>query len=110
MAVAQLQERRRTKLFLREDDFGRFVSCLVYIPRDRYNTGVRTRMAAILKDAFGGESVEFTARVSERALSRLQFVVRVPVGERVRHLDEAAARRPRAPARRGQPQLGRPAR
>ncbi|KGN40407.1 NAD-glutamate dehydrogenase [Knoellia aerolata] len=88
MAVAQLQERRRTKLFLREDDFGRFVSCLVYIPRDRYNTGVRTRMAAILKDAFGGESVEFTARVSERALSRLQFVVRVPVGERVRHLDE----------------------
>ena len=38
MAVTQLQERRRTKLFIREDDFGRFVSCLVYIPRDRYNT------------------------------------------------------------------------
>ena len=88
MAVTQLQERRRTKLFLREDDFGRFVSCQVYIPRDRYNTGVRTRMAAILKETFGGESVEFTARVSERALSRLQFVVRVPVGQRVRHLDE----------------------
>jgi len=88
MAVTQLQERRRTKLFLREDDFGRFVSCQVYIPRDRYNTGVRTRMAAILKDAFGGESVEFTARVSERALSRLQFVVRVPVGERIQPLDE----------------------
>ncbi|MFC7491651.1 MULTISPECIES: NAD-glutamate dehydrogenase [unclassified Knoellia] len=89
MAVTQLQERRRTKLFLREDDFGRFVSCQVYIPRDRYNTGVRTRMAAILKEAFGGESVEFTARVSERALSRLQFVVRVPVGERIQSLDEA---------------------
>ena len=90
MAVTQLQERRRTKLFLREDDFGRFVSCQVYIPRDRYNTGVRTRMAAILKDAFDGESVEFTARVSERALSRLQFVVRVPVGERIQSLDESA--------------------
>ena len=89
MAVTQLQERRRTKLFLRADDFGRFVSCQVYIPRDRYNTGVRTRMAAILKDTFGGESVEFTARVSERALSRLQFVVRVPAGQRVRELDEA---------------------
>lgn len=89
MAVTQLQERRRTKLFLREDDFGRFVSCQVYIPRDRYNTGVRTRMAAILKDAFHGESVEFTARVSERALSRLQFVVRVPVGERLQSLTES---------------------
>ena len=88
MAVTQLQERRRTKLFLREDDFGRFVSCQVYIPRDRYNTGVRTRMATILKDTFGGESVEFTASVSERALSRLQFVVRVPNGEHIRTLDE----------------------
>ena len=89
MAVTQLQERRRTKLFLREDDFGRFVSCQVYIPRDRYNTSVRTGMAAILKEAFGGESVEFTASVSERALSRLQFVVRVPAGEHIQTLDEA---------------------
>lgn len=89
MAVTQLQERRRTKLFIREDDFGRFVSCLVYIPRDRYNTGVRLRMADILTETFGGESVEFAARVSESALSRLQFVVRVPRGRRVRTLDRA---------------------
>ncbi len=89
MAVTQLQERRRTKLFIREDDFGRFVSCLVYIPRDRYNTNVRLRMAEILKDTFGGESVEFSARVSESALSRLQFVVRVPKDKRVRTLDRA---------------------
>ena len=89
MAVTQLQERRRTKLFIREDDFGRFVSCLVYIPRDRYNTNVRLRMADILKETFGGESVEFSARVSESALSRLQFVVRVPKGKRVRTLDRA---------------------
>ena len=87
MSVTQLQERRRTKLFIREDDFGRFVSCLVYIPRDRYNTNVRLRMADILKETFGGESVEFSARVSESALSRLQFVVRVPKGKRVRALD-----------------------
>ena len=89
MAVTQLQERRRTKLFIREDDFGRFVSCLVYIPRDRYNTAVRLRMADILTETFGGESVEFAARVSESALSRLQFVVRVPRGKRVRTLDRA---------------------
>ena len=89
MAVTQLQERRRTKLFIREDDFGRFVSCLVYIPRDRYNTAVRLKMADLLKDTFGGESVEFSARVSESALSRLQFVVRVAKGKRVRRLDRS---------------------
>jgi NAD-specific glutamate dehydrogenase len=89
MAVTQLQERRRTKLFIREDDFGRFVSCLVYIPRDRYNTAVRMKMADLLKGTFGGESVEFSARVSESALSRLQFVVRVERGKRIRRLDRA---------------------
>ncbi|MBR7743879.1 NAD-glutamate dehydrogenase [Phycicoccus sp. BSK3Z-2] len=87
LAVTQLQERRRTKLFVREDDFGRFASCLVFIPRDRYNTAVRTRMAAILEETFGGDDVEFSARVSESALARLQFVVRMPKGTTVRTLD-----------------------
>ncbi len=89
LAVTQLQERRRTKLFIREDDFGRFVSCMVFIPRDRYNTAVRTRMADILKETFGGEEVEFAARVSESALARLQFVVRVPHDRQVRTLDRS---------------------
>jgi glutamate dehydrogenase len=89
LAVTQLQERRRTKLFLREDDFGRFVSCLVYIPRDRYNTAVRVKMADILRETFGTDNVEFSARVSESALSRLHFVVRMPKGERIRSLTSA---------------------
>jgi glutamate dehydrogenase len=87
LAVTQLQERRRTKLFVREDDFGRFASCLVFIPRDRYNTAVRLRMADILKETFGGVDIEFSARVSESALARLQFVVRVARGGHVRTLD-----------------------
>ncbi|MBM6404381.1 NAD-glutamate dehydrogenase [Phycicoccus sp. CSK15P-2] len=89
LSVTQLQERRRTKLFIREDDFGRFASCLVFIPRDRYNTAVRVRMSDILKDTFGGAEVEFAARVSESALARLQFVVRVAKGRRIRTLDRA---------------------
>ncbi len=84
IAVTRLQERRHTRLFLREDDYGRYVSAIVYIPRDRYNTAVRLRMAEILKDAFKGESIEFSARVSESALSRIHYVVRMPKGERVR--------------------------
>ncbi len=89
MAVTQLQERRRTKLFLREDDFGRYVSALVYIPRDRYNTAVRVKMADILKETFTSDNVEFSARVSESALSRLHFVVRAAKGARIRSLSAA---------------------
>ena len=86
-AVVHLAERRRTRLFLRKDDYGRFMSCLVYLPRDRYNTAVRLRMDAILSRAFNGAGVEYTTRVSESSLARLHFVVRVPSGERLPDVD-----------------------
>ena len=110
MAVTQLQERRRTKLFIREDDFGRFVSCLVYIPRDRYNTGVRVRMADILKDTFGGR-VRRVQRAGQR-VGALPAAVRRPGAEGPAGADARPGRagRPRAAPRRGQPHLVRPPR
>ena len=92
-AVLHLQERRKTKLFLRRDRFGRFVSCLVYIPRDRYNTAVRLKMESILRQAFPGATVDFTTRVSESVLARLHFVVRVPSGESIPAVDQAVLER-----------------
>ena len=47
-AIFQLGERRRVRLFVRRDNFGRFLSCLVYIPRDRFNTRNRERIEEIL--------------------------------------------------------------
>ena len=61
-----LQERRQTRLYVRPDDYGRFLSCLVYLPRDGYTTAVRLKIESILKETFGGISVEFTTRVSDR--------------------------------------------
>ncbi len=81
VSVLHLQERRRTRLFVRRDDYGRFTSCLVYLPRDRYTTAIRLRLEEILRAAFGGESVDYTARVSESVLARLHFVVRTPKSE-----------------------------
>ncbi len=92
-SVLHLQERRKTKLFTRRDEFGRFVSCLVYLPRDRYNTTVRLRIEAILLDAFGGETIDNTTRVSESTLARLHFVVRMPSGRDIPEVDEAALER-----------------
>ncbi len=91
-AVLPLQERRTTKLFLRHDDFGRFVSCVVFLPRDHYNTSVRLRMAEVLRRTFGGSSVDYTTRVSESALARLHFVVRMPSGTPIPELSEEEVR------------------
>ncbi|MGH3117522.1 MAG: NAD-glutamate dehydrogenase, partial [Gaiellales bacterium] len=75
LAILHLGERRRVRLFVRRDMFGRFLSCLVYLPLERFNTVVRHRVEGILLDAFGGESVDFSARVSESVLARLHLVV-----------------------------------
>ncbi|MFJ6730232.1 NAD-glutamate dehydrogenase [Streptomyces sp. NPDC091281] len=79
-SVLYLQERRRLRLYLRKDEYGRYYSALVYLPRDRYTTGVRLRIIDILKEELGGNSVDFTAWNTESILSRLHFVVRVPQG------------------------------
>ncbi|MCZ2858904.1 NAD-glutamate dehydrogenase [Blastococcus sp. VKM Ac-2987] len=80
MAVLHLQERRQTRLFLRPDPTGRFWSALVYLPRDRYTTAVRLAMQQLLLERLGGSGIEFTARSTESVLTRLHFVVRLPVG------------------------------
>ena len=75
MGILHLGERRRVRLFVRRDAFGRFFSCLVYLPRERFDTGNRQRTQEILQEAFGGTSVDYTTRVSESVLARLHVVV-----------------------------------
>src|SRR5919108_4857970 len=75
VGILHLGERQRVRLFVRRDTFGRFLSCLVFVPRDRYSTDVRRRIQQILQDAFGGTSVDFSAHLSESALARVHFLV-----------------------------------
>ena len=86
-AVLHTRERRQLRLFIRHDAYGRYLSCLVYLPRDRYNTAVRERIAGILKTQLGGESLEYTARVSESLLARLHFVIRPKAGKSIGDFD-----------------------
>ncbi|MCC5859208.1 MAG: NAD-glutamate dehydrogenase [Ectothiorhodospiraceae bacterium] len=78
--ILHLQDRQRVRLFVRQDTYGRFVSCLVFAPRDRYDSDVRRRMLGILETAFGATQSEFTVNLSESALARIHFIL---------HLDQA---------------------
>jgi glutamate dehydrogenase len=78
--ILHLHERQTIHLFLRRDAFARFVSCMVYVPRERYNTELRRRFQDILQEALNCTEVEFQAQVSESALARIQFIVRTPDG------------------------------
>ncbi|MEV7005774.1 NAD-glutamate dehydrogenase [Streptosporangium sp. NPDC051022] len=83
LGVLRLRERKQVKVFLRPDDYGRYISFLIYLPRDRYTTKIRIRMQEILLKAVGGTSSDYSAMIGESALARLHVVVR---GERGRPL------------------------
>ncbi len=80
LGILRLQEHQRTRLFVRRDRFERFVSCLVFVAREKYNTDLRRRIAKLLADAFNGTSVEFTPLLSESPLARIHIVVRTGSG------------------------------
>ncbi len=80
MSVVQLQERRRVRLFTRRDVHRRVWTAVVYLPRDRYNTEVRRRVEAALRDGLGGERSEFSISLTESSLARLYLVIHLADG------------------------------
>ncbi|AKC85406.1 NAD-glutamate dehydrogenase [Pseudoxanthomonas suwonensis] len=78
--VLGLQERVRSRLFLRRDRYGRFFSALVYIPRERFNTDVRLRIEALLKEVLQGEQVDSSVVLGESPLAQLHLIVRPRAG------------------------------
>ncbi|MGK3650047.1 NAD-glutamate dehydrogenase [Pseudarthrobacter enclensis] len=89
LGIQKLQERRRTRLFLRPDIYGRFMSAVVYLPRDRYTTNVRLRIEQELRETFQAVSIDYEARMTESALARLFFRIRLPKDADVSHVDSA---------------------
>ncbi|MEV5000953.1 NAD-glutamate dehydrogenase [Nocardioides sp. LML1-1-1.1] len=87
-AAMQARERRAVRLFIRRDTYARYLSVLVYLPRDRYNTGVRQRFVQILTEQIGRgrigpDDVEFNVSINESTTARVHFVVHLPKGELV---------------------------
>jgi len=100
VGILHLGDRQRFRLFVRRDPFERFLSCLIYAPRENYTTELRQKWQAILTQAFNGTSSEFNVHLSESVLARIQITVRTQPGKipafDVRELEAqlvAAARR-----------------
>ena len=80
MGILRLGERQRIRLFVRSDVYGRFLSCLIYVPRENHSTELRECMQQILMQAFNGISSESTVHLSESALARVLIIVRTKPG------------------------------
>ena len=101
LGIMRLGERQRFRLIVNRDRFERFVSCLIFAPRDRYNTELRQKWEALLMQAFAGTSAEFDVSFTASVLVRVLMIVRTTPGEVIPDFDvraleqrlEAATRR-----------------
>jgi glutamate dehydrogenase len=88
-AVLRLRERMQTRLFLRKDIYGRYVSCLIYLSRDRYNTKARLAATEILRTALNAGQLDYSVVVGETAIARLHIVARAERGQQLADPDVA---------------------
>lgn len=75
--ILHLQERQRIALFVRRDQFGRYISCLVYIPRDRFGTTLRQQICEILEQELNGKCSNFSINVDDSVFARVMFTIDV---------------------------------
>jgi glutamate dehydrogenase len=80
LGILRLGERQRLRLFIRRDPFERFVTCLIYVPRENYGTDLRIKFQDILMNAFAGTSNEFDVLLTDDILARILFTVRTTPG------------------------------
>jgi glutamate dehydrogenase len=81
IGILRLGERARFRLFVRRDPFDRFVSCLIYVPRENYGTELRRRFIDLLTSAFNGQSAEFDVLLTDAMLARIHITVRTTPGQ-----------------------------
>ncbi|MDF1756699.1 MAG: NAD-glutamate dehydrogenase [Legionellaceae bacterium] len=77
MGIFHMQERRNIRLFCRLDLYHRFISCLVYVPKDLFNTELRRTMQKIIQEKFNAIDINYSTYFSESVLARIHFMVRI---------------------------------
>ena len=81
MGVLHLYDRPRVRLFARKDPFDRFISVLMFVPRERYDSGVRERAGKILAEAYEGRVSAYYPSFSDAPLARVHYVLGVTPGK-----------------------------
>lgn len=90
--ILAIQERRMVRVFVCPNEGGFFVSCIVYVPRDLYNTNLRTKIESLLLKTFDATDIEFTTSFSESILARTYYVLRVNPANEIRFDQDALER------------------
>ena len=80
LGILRLYKRPRVKLFLRRDRFDRFISALVFFPRDRFSSDEREAVGRYLAETFEGRVSAFYPSFSDATLVRVQYIIGIEQG------------------------------
>ena len=80
VGILGLEGRRSVEMFTRRESFGRYVSCLVYLPRDRFETRLQRRVMDVLAAGFGGAVDADYIEISDDLHARMYVVIRTEPG------------------------------
>jgi glutamate dehydrogenase len=80
LGILAAGERQRLRLFIWRDPYDRFMSCLIYVPREAYSTELRLKFQHILMQAFDGVRADFKVELSDTILARVHLTIRTTAG------------------------------
>ncbi|MGH8482647.1 MAG: NAD-glutamate dehydrogenase, partial [Nevskiaceae bacterium] len=105
MGIRALRDRHQLRLFMRRDRYGRYYTCMVYLPRERYSSELRDRIGSELSAIFGAISIDRTVELLRGSLARILYVVRTEPGTTVGLTPEQVEQRLQAVTRSWREQL-----
>ena len=83
MGIRALRDRHQLRLFMRRDRYGRFYSCMVYMPRERYSRDLREKIGQELKSVCNGTRIDRNVDFLRGGLARVHYIVRTPPGTQI---------------------------
>ena len=81
MGVLALEAKPGVRLFVRKDMFERFISCMVFVPREQFSTELRYQIQDVIEKAFSGTTSSFSTQITEASLARLHLIVKTSPGD-----------------------------
>jgi glutamate dehydrogenase len=83
VGLLQLERHGGIRVLVRRDLYGRSVSVIVALPRDRFNAALRKRLQQLFVERFHGETVDYHLSLGETQSARIFFTVHVPAGVQI---------------------------
>lgn len=81
MGILALEAKPGVRVFMRKDMFERFLSLMVFVPREQFSTDLRHQIQTIVEKSFNASTTTFSTQITEAPLARLHLILKTSPGD-----------------------------